>query len=161
MKKNLLLLSSLAFLLACGGENQTSEYDQYYNRSAEEDSAAGAAVNAAARQSEVDTNLANIGIDRSAGAAAPAAPADNYEKGAKLISQSDCLACHQEKTKVVGPAYNEVAKKYEFNDKNVDYLAGKIIKGGAGVWGQVPMTPHPDLKEEDAKEMARYILSLK
>ncbi|WP_187261067.1 c-type cytochrome [Pontibacter beigongshangensis] len=158
MKNNLLLLSSLAFLLACGGENKSSDSDEYYSRNGQEDSTAGARVNAAVRQSEVDTNLANIGIDRSAGGAAPA---DNYKQGAKLISQSDCLACHQEKTKVVGPSYTEVAKKYDFNDKNVDYLAGKIITGGKGVWGEIPMTPHPDLKEEDAKEMARYILSLR
>ncbi|TXK49372.1 c-type cytochrome [Pontibacter qinzhouensis] len=160
MKKNLLLLSSLAFLLACGGNNNTNDYDQYYSRNGQQDSAAGAAVNAAARQSEVDTNLMNIGINRNAGAETPT-PADNFEKGAKLISQSDCLACHKEKDKLVGPAYAEVAKKYEFNDKNVDYLAGKIKTGGKGVWGEIPMTPHPDLKDEDAKDMARYILSLR
>ncbi|MFT2008339.1 c-type cytochrome [Pontibacter sp. 13R65] len=160
MKKNLLLLSSLAFLLACGGNNNNSEYDQYYSRNGQQDSAAGAAVNAAARQSEVDTNRMNIGIDRSAGGAAPA-PAENFENGAKLIAQSDCLACHKEKEKLVGPAYDAVAKKYEFNDKNVDYLAGKIKTGGKGVWGEIPMSPHPDLKDDDAKEMARYILSLR
>lgn len=85
----------------------------------------------------------------------------NYEKGMKLIEMSDCLACHKVEDKLVGPSYQDVAGKYEFNDKNVDYLAQKIIKGGSGVWGQIPMSPHPDLKVADAKEMAKYILSLK
>lgn len=95
------------------------------------------------------------------GAAKPAAVQENYEKGKNLIATSDCLACHQIDKKLVGPAYQEVAAKYEFNDKNVDYLAGKIIEGGAGVWGQIPMSPHPDLSRENAKEMAKYVLSLK
>ncbi|TPE43764.1 c-type cytochrome [Pontibacter mangrovi] len=103
----------------------------------------------------------NIGTDRSLGAEGEAATAENHENGKKLIAMSDCLACHQEQKKLVGPAYAEVAEKYEANDKNIDYLAGKIIEGGSGVWGQVPMSPHPDLSQDDAKEMVRYILSLK
>lgn len=85
----------------------------------------------------------------------------NFEKGQKLIEMSDCLACHNIDQKLVGPSYKEVADKYEMNDKNVTYLAQKIIKGGSGVWGQIPMSPHPDLSEGDAKEMAKYVLSLK
>ncbi len=85
----------------------------------------------------------------------------NFDKGKKLIETSDCLACHKVEDKLVGPSYKEVADKYEMNDKNVTYLAQKIVKGGSGVWGQIPMSPHPDLSEGDAKEMAKYILSLK
>ncbi len=82
-------------------------------------------------------------------------------KGKQLIDKSDCLGCHNETTKVIGPAYVEVAEKYPMSELNVDELADKIIRGGAGVWGEVPMTPHPDLSKEDAKEMVNYILSLK
>ncbi|WP_266202704.1 c-type cytochrome [Pontibacter kalidii] len=168
MKKNLLILGigCLAFAFACGDSNNSNATEEggsttSYDAGGEMDSAAGAAVSASAKQSEVDTNRMNIGIDRSAGGGEGAAVAGNFEKGAKLIAGSDCLACHQEEKKLVGPAYVEVADKYEFNDKNVDYLAGKIIEGGAGVWGQVPMTPHPNISKADAQEMARYILSLK
>lgn len=82
-------------------------------------------------------------------------------KGKQLIDKSDCLGCHNETTKVIGPAYVEVAAKYPMSELNVDELADKIIRGGEGVWGDVPMTPHPDLSKEDAKEMVNYILSLK
>jgi cytochrome c len=79
--------------------------------------------------------------------------------GKQLIAKSDCLGCHNETQKVVGPAYVAVAEKYTQSD--LDYLSGKIISGGSGVWGEVPMSAHPTLSKEDATEMAKYILSLK
>jgi len=81
--------------------------------------------------------------------------------GEKLINKSDCLGCHNKTNKIIGPAYVEVAKKYANTEKNVNYLADKIIKGGTGVWGTMPMTAHATLKKEDAKLMAKYILSLR
>lgn len=81
--------------------------------------------------------------------------------GGALIKKSDCLACHNEVNKIVGPAYDAVAAKYAVNEANINYLAGKIISGGAGVWGEVPMSPHPTLAKSDAKLMVQYILSLK
>jgi cytochrome c len=63
--------------------------------------------------------------------------------------------------KIIGPSYADVAAKYENTEENVTMLAGKIIAGGAGVWGEVMMSPHPSLSEEDAKDMVRYILLLK
>jgi len=94
-------------------------------------------------------------------AATPTATVGNFEKGKELIGKSDCLACHKIDQKLVGPAYQDVAKKYEANSKNINYLANKIIKGGAGAWGDIPMSPHPTLSQGDAKEMAQYILSLR
>lgn len=91
----------------------------------------------------------------------PAPPANKFEKGKNLIAKSDCLACHKDDVKLVGPAYVDVANKYENNAKNVDFLVNKIIKGGAGSWGQIPMSPHPNLSTADAREMVNYILSLK
>lgn len=85
----------------------------------------------------------------------------DYDKGLNLIATSDCLTCHQINTKLQGPAYAEIAKKYEPTDENITLLAGKIIKGGSGVWGQVPMLAHPDIPEDEAKAMVKYVLSLK
>ncbi|GEO04817.1 hypothetical protein AAE02nite_24810 [Adhaeribacter aerolatus] len=91
----------------------------------------------------------------------PAAPVKSFEKGKTLISKSDCLACHKDDAKLVGPSYIDVANKYENTPKNIDFLVNKIIKGGAGSWGQIPMSPHPNLSATDAREMVNYILSLK
>lgn len=110
----------------------------------------------AARQSEVDTATNNIGTDRTTEAAS-----GEFQKGAQLLTQSDCLSCHKEQEKLVGPAYKEVAQKYEASEKNYTYLAEKIISGGKGNRGEIPMTPHPTLSKEDATEMAKYILSIK
>ncbi|WP_131535675.1 c-type cytochrome [Pedobacter nototheniae] len=81
--------------------------------------------------------------------------------GEKLINKSDCIGCHNKTNKIIGPAYVEIAKKYPANEKNINYLADKIIKGGTGVWGSMPMTAHPTVKKDDAKLMVKYILSLK
>lgn len=87
--------------------------------------------------------------------------ADSQElTGEDKISNSDCLSCHMVEQKMIGPAYVDVAAEYENNEANVTMLAQKIIKGGVGAWGEVPMPPHADLSEEDAKDMVRYILSL-
>lgn len=85
----------------------------------------------------------------------------NEPAGKQLISQSDCKSCHTEKSKLIGPSYKDIAAKYPANTKNISLLAGKIIKGGTGVWGQVPMTPHAALSKKDAEEMVKYILSIK
>ncbi len=90
----------------------------------------------------------------------PAESAEN-EKGIELIAGSDCLTCHKVNEKAIGPSYQDVANKYNADDATIADLAGKIIKGGSGVWGEVPMTAHPQLSEDDAKTMVKYILSLK
>lgn len=85
---------------------------------------------------------------------------DVIGQGESLVKASDCKTCHHATNKLIGPAHTEVAKKYEFTQANVTYLADKIIKGGSGVWGQVPMTAHADIAQADAEKMARYVLSL-
>jgi cytochrome c len=85
----------------------------------------------------------------------------DYTKGLALIAGSDCLTCHKVAEKNIGPAYQEVAAKYENTDDNIEMLAGKIIKGGSGNWGAIPMTAHANLSQEDAKAMVKYILLLK
>lgn len=106
-------------------------------------------------------------------AAAPAAPAQEisledkykddpiYIKGLEKVKGSDCTSCHMVDRKIVGPSYADVAAKYESTEENVTMLAQKVIAGGVGVWGEVPMPAHPGLTEEDAKDMVRYVLLLK
>lgn len=84
-----------------------------------------------------------------------------YIKGLEKLKASDCTSCHMVERKIVGPSYAEVAAKYESTEENVTMLATKVIQGGVGVWGEVPMPAHPGLSEEDAKDMIRYVLLLK
>jgi cytochrome c len=83
------------------------------------------------------------------------------EKGLALVGKSDCFTCHKIVETSIGPAYEAIAEKYPNTDEVNLSLAQKIIKGGAGNWGTVPMTPHPDISTEDAKLMVTYIQSLK
>jgi len=86
----------------------------------------------------------------------------DYQKGLELASKSDCFTCHEIDAKKTGPAYREVANKYaSYPDTIVSHLANKIIEGGTGVWGNVPMIPHPNLSKEDAEAMVKYVLLLK
>jgi cytochrome c len=94
-------------------------------------------------------------------AAAEQALSPEAEKGLELIAGSDCLGCHKIEDRVNGPAYREVAAKYAGQPGITDTLARHIIKGHVGTWGDVEMTPHPNLSEGDAKAMVTYILSLK
>jgi cytochrome c len=85
---------------------------------------------------------------------------DVIAQGEALVKASDCKTCHHPINKIIGPAHTEVAQKYEFNKASVEMLAQKIIKGGVGVWGEVPMSAHTDVSQVDAEKMARYVLSL-
>ncbi|MFT4156234.1 c-type cytochrome [Parafilimonas sp.] len=96
--------------------------------------------------------------------AAPANdPSSNpdYQKGLALVASNDCLTCHKVDEKVTGPAYRDVANKFENTPENVSMLAQKVINGSVGDWGQVAMTPHPALSQADAEQMVKYILLLR
>lgn len=80
--------------------------------------------------------------------------------GAKLIASSDCKTCHNKSLKTVGPAYIQIAEKYENNESNKKYLVQKVKAGGSGVWGNVAMSAHGDLPESDIEQMVDYILGL-
>lgn len=85
---------------------------------------------------------------------------DLIAQGQVLVDGSDCKTCHHPTNKIIGPSHTDVAKKYDFTKANVTLLAGKIKNGGAGVWGEIPMSPHADLSTADAEKMAMYVLSL-
>lgn len=134
MKKLFIILSfsSLGLLLSCGGGN-----DKNTETEARKDEAK--------QEAKADE------------------PADNpdYEKGLALVGKNDCLTCHKINEASTGPAYKAVAAKYPNNPDVIDSLSNKVIKGGSGNWGVVPMTPHPNLSKDDAVAMVKYVLSLK
>ncbi|MBI4742984.1 MAG: c-type cytochrome [Betaproteobacteria bacterium] len=76
-----------------------------------------------------------------------------------LAKAKNCMACHNLDKKVVGPAYKEVAKKYSAKDEAK--LVEKVLKGGKGSWGEVPMPPNAAVKPEEAAKLVKWILSLK
>lgn len=92
----------------------------------------------------------------------PASSNPDYEKGLDLVGKYQCITCHKIDEKLTGPAYRDVANKYAgADDAKITELAKKVIAGGSGVWGEVPMTPHPNVTEEEAKTMVKYVLLLK
>ncbi|MEM8965808.1 MAG: carbohydrate-binding protein, partial [Bacteroidota bacterium] len=80
--------------------------------------------------------------------------------GKQLIANSDCMACHKEVGESIGPSYQKVAQRYQGDETARDMLAGKIVQGGSGNWGEVAMAAHPGISTQQATQMADYILSL-
>ena len=78
-----------------------------------------------------------------------------------LAKAKNCLACHAVDKKIVGPAYKDVAKKHGNDASKAGALADKIMKGGSGVYGAVPMPANPQVSKEEATKLATWILGLK
>ena len=77
-----------------------------------------------------------------------------------LAQKKNCMACHAVDKKLVGPSYKDVAAKYSGQKDAADKLALKIMKGGSGVWGAIPMPANPQVTEAEAKQLAQWVLSL-
>ena len=92
------------------------------------------------------------------GTAAPQSGANIKPAGELVAKQNNCLSCHRVDMKLVGPAFQDVAKKYTEADR--EFLVNKIIKGGKGVWGPIPMPPNP-VDEQQANQVFTWIFSLK
>jgi cytochrome c len=133
LKKYFFGFALITFMTACGGGTSTENKSDSTSTSSSTETPAG---------NDVSDN-------------------PDYKAGLKMIAASDCLTCHDVATKKIGPAYQEVANKYAGVDTALGYLAGKIITGGQGVWGTVPMTPHATLSLDSAKQMVKYVLLLK
>jgi cytochrome c len=131
MKKTIIISAALAVFAACGGDENKDEKTS----TTTEQKAEGATE-----------DLSNNPI---------------YQKAITIIANSDCRTCHLIDEKSQGPAWREVANKYAGQDTAVRYLADKIIAGGSGVWGTIPMAPHPTMSREDAETLAQYVLLLK
>lgn len=80
---------------------------------------------------------------------------------ADLAKAKNCMACHANDKKLVGPAYKDVAAKYAADKDAVNKLAKKIREGGVGVWGQVPMPANPQVSEAEAQTLAKWVLTIK
>ncbi|WP_332775600.1 c-type cytochrome [Polaromonas sp.] len=79
----------------------------------------------------------------------------------QLATAKNCMACHAVATKLVGPSYKDVAAKYAGQKDAVDKLAAKVIKGGSGAWGPVPMPANAQVSPDEAKKLVTWILSQK
>jgi cytochrome c len=134
MKKTFLIIACTTLAVACGNSSETKATD--------------------AKDTSASTPAASATVSTSG------------EKALELIGSSDCTTCHKLQKDaagaVIGPAYSDVAAKYApAADSTIDRLVKKVISGGSGVWGAIPMTPHPALKEADVREIVKYILTLK
>jgi cytochrome c len=92
-------------------------------------------------------------------AAGLAAPALADDAGEKMLKDKGCTACHANDKKIVGPAYKDVAKKYKGDAGAAAKLADKVVKGGQGVWGPIPMPPNK-VTEDEAKKMVATVLAM-
>jgi cytochrome c len=131
MKKTLIAPLALAMLFACGGNESKEEKKE----------------TATEEKKEATEDLSSN---------------PDYQAGLAVIAKNDCLTCHRVDEKIQGPTYRDVANKYAgMPDTIVTHLAKKVISGGTGVWGEIPMTPHPQLTQEEAEAAVKYILLLK
>ena len=139
MKKILIPIANFAILVACNSGSDSAAETETTTTTTAPDSAA-----------ITTPATADITTD------------PNYQKGLEIEAKSDCNTCHKINERVVGPSFKEIANKYAGADQaTIDTLASKVIKGGSGNWGQLPMSPHPNLSQEDAVTVVKYVLLLK
>ncbi len=147
MKKTFIIFGLSLIIAACGGKKSGND------SAADSTSAANKTAVTSESNAAQDTSASHNGTDKAGGTPSTA--------GAQLIAKLDCLGCHKEQEKLIGPAYADVAKKYTASPAVIDTLAKKVINGGKGNWGDVPMAGHPSVSMDDARTMVKYILSLK
>jgi cytochrome c len=78
---------------------------------------------------------------------------------ADLAQKKNCMSCHKIDQKVIGPAFKDVAVKYAGQKDAADKLVQKVLKGGVGAWGQIPMPSNPNVSESDARLLVAWVLS--
>ena len=93
-------------------------------------------------------------------AVTPAVAESAVDPAVAIMESSDCNVCHNADYQTVGPSYRQIAQRYKTTDQNIELLAQKIIAGGAGAWGDVMMSPHPEMPPTDARTLAAYVLAL-
>lgn len=79
----------------------------------------------------------------------------------QLATSKNCMACHAVASKLVGPSYKDIAAKYAGQADAPEKLATKVIKGGGGVWGAIPMPANPQVSPADAQKLVAWVLSQK
>ena len=80
---------------------------------------------------------------------------------ADLAKAKNCIACHAVANKVVGPAFKDIATKYAGQKDAEDKLTQKVLKGGSGVWGPIPMPANGQVSEPEARTLVKWVLTLK
>jgi len=80
---------------------------------------------------------------------------------ADLAKAKNCMTCHAVANKVVGPSFKDVAAKYAGQKDAEDKLVQKVVKGGSGAWGAVPMPANPQVSDAEARTLVKWILSQK
>lgn len=98
-------------------------------------------------------------LSASALLAAGSAHAVDAAAAKALATKSACLACHAADKKLVGPAYKDVAAKHKGQADAVAVVAARIKSGGSGLYGAVPMPPQPNLKDDELKLLAEWVLA--
>jgi cytochrome c len=141
MKKTIISLAMIATIWSCGSNSPSNDKTT--------DTGAGTGTGPGTASSPENRVAMDISQN------------PDYKKGLELIGKSDCLGCHKVTERIIGPSYSEVAQRYAGQPGIEDSLANKIIRGGAGNWGDQQMTPHPTLSHDDAVAMVKYILLLK
>ena len=131
MKKLFICMSAALILFSCGGEDQKP--------STSTDQAA------AKKETPVEKPLV----------------ANNEQKALELIATKGCTACHALDKKIIGPAYIDVSRKYPSEPEVLFKLTQKVMMGGKGVWGEIPMPPNKNLTFSECKAIVAYILRLK
>lgn len=105
------------------------------------------------------TSIAALALMCATAATAHAAGADSDMQA--LALKKNCMACHAVDKKLVGPSYKEVAAKYANDKAAVDKLTTKVVKGGSGAWGAIPMPANTQVSEAEAKSLVQWILKTK
>lgn len=115
----------------------------------------------------IDPEAVKVEIDYLSDGYDPEAIARGHQKAnlqfaiaKNLMEQSDCKACHSLDKKSVGPTLIQISEKYKNDAKAVDKLVKKVISGGGGVWGSMPMSAHPQMPVDEVKEIIKYVLSV-
>ncbi len=93
--------------------------------------------------------------------AVPAVPALSLDAGLALARKKNCLGCHQLDSKRVGPSFQTIAQRHSVQPDSLEYLAGAIRQGGRGRWGAVPMPAQPHVNQQDALQLAQWIITLR
>ncbi|SMG09077.1 ThuA domain-containing protein [Arenibacter troitsensis] len=115
--------------------------------------------------SDIDENNIFVSVDYLEGMDEASLSLGHQEVSAAVTGKAltlalDCKTCHKEREKSVGPMYIDIAEKYKNDKKGLSYLQGKIISGGSGVWGEVTMPAHPNLTQDESRQIGLYIQSL-
>ena len=103
-------------------------------------------------------NLMMVGVMVASAFASQAAMAD---AGSDLAKAKNCMACHAVATKLVGPSYKDVAAKYAGQKDAESKLVTKVMKGGSGTWGAIPMPANPQVNEAEARTLVKWVLTQK